>query len=542
MIAVRRNSPKTIGGFFENIALVWVFMVAQKHPFSLSFSPAVWIGPVSLLTLCVLLSQRAVAQPKPSVPAILRNGIQKALDSPGFQRAIKKLQQAKTEFYSPTAADIVHFYDLKGKETGRVQGGFYSFSPSGKGLILMPSDRFPSFSLFDAVGKDLAPLTGEAPTFSPDGQWLYTIEQNFINVYSITGQKLARIEGSLPTFLADSSALTVYDERRHATLFYGTSGQPLGQVTATAPTVSPYWRAIAAQRRSVQTALLDLKNQTTRKAAQLPGELLGFSSDGTRLATFRNPGLIVIADIAGQTLAEFEGAPSLTDGNAELLPAFSPDGRWLTVNEINLEHSVLYDPIQGRKISQLDGIYKGMSPSSDRIATISLQPDLVNKSYLYDMSGKRIAALAGNFNQFSPQGQYLITFTFEQSDPYDIPALGTFHVYDKFGQAVSQVPGVFDSLHKQGEKSPTFSPDETRIVTFSKAGDVLLFDVFGKQLAQFRGIFEGFNRSGQYLIVHTDDTFMLVDHNGQVMSQVKGDYGQFSPDGQQWVVVSRGDS
>jgi hypothetical protein len=105
--------------------------------------------------------------------------LKKIENTPGLEPAIQKLIHKETEWYEALDTDVIHIFDLSGKELTKIKAGFYSISPDGK-LILSRERKENSFQLFNILGNKLNRIQGEAPDFSPNGKCFTTLFKRFI--------------------------------------------------------------------------------------------------------------------------------------------------------------------------------------------------------------------------------------------------------------------------------------------------------------------------------------------------------------------------
>jgi WD40 repeat protein len=462
-------------------------------------------------------------------------------DTPGLEHAIQKFVQKKTEWYEALDTDVIHMFDLSGKELTQIKAAFYSVSPDGN-LIISKTSKQNSFQLFSTTGKKIAQIQGDSPDFSPNSKCFTALSGENVDLYNSSGQKLAQIQGSLGTFSPDGQWLTTYQEKQSQTTITNCiTGQKSATIAGLQPKFSSDGKYVVSMVKNAdrgQTSFL--YTFLGQKVAEFPGEFVDFSLDGKRLATFRSLGNLALLDSSGKMLAQLQGIPSLPGGFTEKLTLFSPDGKRVITKGLDFGTSYLYDANSGKEIAQLEGVFSGTSSDGTRIATATLASTLATgTTQLYDQSGQKISILKGSFAGFSPNSRNLATYTYALKEISEVPIPVTFHVFDVLGKELATVPGVYDPLRKDGEKSPTFSSDGQRIVTFTNTGQVFLFDLSGKAIAKFTGIFEGFSKDGKRLLIRSGDTFQLFDTFGNKIFQTEGVYSQFSPDAQRLLIVSR---
>jgi WD40 repeat protein len=497
------------------------------------FSVFIYIS-IIYLGLCLVAPSEVNAETGDKVP-------RKTEDVPGLKPAIQNLIQKETEWYEALDTDIIHIFNLSGKELSAIKSGFYSMSPDGK-IILSRQAKENSFQAFNILGQKLNQIQGDAPDFSPNGQCFTTLYKENLYLYNSSGQKLKQIQGSLGNFSPDGQWLTAYQEKQsQTTLTNCTTGQKSIEIPGLLPKFSPDGKYIVStvkEPNQGQTSIL--YNVLGQKIAKFPGEFIDFSLDRTRLVILLSSGHLALFDFSGKKLAQLQGLPSLPGGFTGKPTLFSPDGKRVITKGLDFKTSYLYDVISGKEIARLEGIFAGVSPDGNRIATGNFGSVLATgKTQLYDSTGHKILTLEGTFAGFSPSSRHLVTYSYQLSEISKIPISVTFHIFDLSGQELAIVPGVYDPLHKDGEKSPTFSPDGEKIVTFTNTGQVFLFDLSGKEIARFTGIFEGFSKDGKRLLIRSGDTYQLFDSLGKRIFQVEGVYSQFSPDAQRLLIVSR---
>jgi WD40 repeat protein len=462
-------------------------------------------------------------------------------DTPGLESAIQKLGEKKTEWYEALDTDVIHVFDLSGKELTEIKAGFYSLSPDGN-LILSTKQKEESFRLFNIKGQQLAQIQGGSPDFSPNGKCFTTLVGEHIYLYNTSGQKLTQIQGSLGIFSPDGQWLTTSQEKpSQTTLTNCITGKKSVAIAGLLPKFSPDGKYIVSTVKNADTGRTSfLYTSLGQKIAKFTGEFVDFSPDSKRIGTFGGLDNLALLDLSGKKLAQLQGIPSIPGGFTENFTLFSPDGKRVITKGLDFETSYLYDAASGKELSQLEGLFTGISPDGSRITTGNFLSVLVTgTTQLYNSLGQKISTLKGAFAGFSPSSRNLATYSYELKEISELPISVTFHIFDALGKELGTVPGVYDPLHKDGEKSPTFSPDGERIVTFTNTGQVLLFDLSGKAIAKFTGIFEGFSKDGKHVLIRSGDTFQLFNMLGKQIFSIEGVYGQFSPDPEKLLIVSR---
>ncbi|MGK7875984.1 MAG: hypothetical protein AB4426_22610 [Xenococcaceae cyanobacterium] len=175
------------------------------------------------------------------------------------------------------------------------------------------------------------------------------------------------------------------------------------------------------------------------------------------------------------------------------------------------------------------------SPDGQRLVTASFD----QTARLWDAEGKELAVLQGHQSevisaQFSPDGQRLVTASRD----------GTARLWNAEGKELAVLQG-----HQSPVNSAQFSPDGQRLVTASDDGTARLWDAEGKELAVLQGHQNRVNSAqfspdGQRLVTASrDGTARLWDSEGKELAVLKGhqnwvNSAQFSPDGQRLVTAS----
>jgi WD40 repeat protein len=397
--------------------------------------------------------------------------LEKIERTPGLGSAIQKNVRKKTEFYTSLDTDVIHVFDLSGKEFAKIKSGFYSISPDGK-LILSRSSK-NSFHLFDKLGNKISLIQGDYPDFSPNGKCFITLAGDNVNLYNSLGQKLTQVQGRLNSFSIDGQWLTIdQQEKYQTTLIDCASGKKTVKISGLRAKFNPDNQYLVSTLRNLDNSQINfIYNLIGQKISEFSGEFIDFSLDGKRLVASPSLGEFSLLDLSGKQLAQFQGIPVMRSALIEKMSLFSPDGKRAITNGLDFRTSYLYDAASGKEIAQLEGIFVGTSPDGQRIVTSNIISALeTGTTNLYNSLGQKVSTLNGAFAGFSPNSHNLVTCSYKLKEITELPISVTFHIFDVSGKELATVPGVYDPLHRDGEKSPTFSPDGERMVTFTNKG------------------------------------------------------------------------
>jgi hypothetical protein len=106
--------------------------------------------------------------------------------------------------------------------------------------------------------------------------------------------------------------------------------------------------------------------------------------------------------------------------------------------------------LSGKKLAEFEGEMHGFSSNRQRLLTESNFG--TGRYYLFDVAGKKLLQFEGRLAEFSPNGQRVITMLRDKD---------YFQLYDAMGKKLAQLPGTV-------LKSPIFSQNSQRLVTFTE--------------------------------------------------------------------------
>jgi hypothetical protein len=107
---------------------------------------------IAYLSLCLSLPLEVSADTTNKTLKKIEQKLKTIGDTPGLESAIQKFVQKKTEWYEALDTDVIHIFDLSGKELTQIKAAFYSVSPDGN-LIISKTSKQNSFQLFSTTGK-----------------------------------------------------------------------------------------------------------------------------------------------------------------------------------------------------------------------------------------------------------------------------------------------------------------------------------------------------------------------------------------------------
>jgi WD40 repeat protein len=298
--------------------------------------------------------------------------LEKIERTPGLGSAIQKIVQKKTEFYTALDTDIIHVFDLSGKEFTKIKSGFYSISPDGKLILSRNSEN--SFHLFSILGDKISRIQGNSPDFSPNGKCFTTLAGDNINLYSSLGQKLTQVQGRLNSFGLDGQWLAIdQQEKYQTTLIDCASGRKSVKISGLRAKFSLDSQYLVSTLRNLDSSQINfVHNLLGQKISKFPGEFIDFSLDSKRLAVSPSLGELSLLDLSGKQLAQFQGIPVMPSALIKKMSLFSPDGKRAITNGLDFETSYLYDSTSGKEIAQLEGIFVGTSSDGQRIITSNI--------------------------------------------------------------------------------------------------------------------------------------------------------------------------
>ncbi|MBW4522415.1 MAG: TIR domain-containing protein [Scytolyngbya sp. HA4215-MV1] len=488
--------------------------------------------------------------------------------------------------------NIVRVWNIAGQQTAELKGSQYmirsvGFSPNGKRILTASPDDMAA-RIWDLSGHLITELKGHqsqvlSASFSPDGRRILTTTgDGFVQLWQESGQLLVEFKA-------------------HSDSIWSANFSPDGQhfVTASADATARVWdlsgRQIAELKghqagvtqasfspdgKSIVTASDDKTARVWNLSGQLLAELRGhqarvtsisFSPDGQRIATSSDDTTARIWDLSGQLLAELRGH-AYAVSNA----SFSPDGQHIVTASIDKTARVWdLSRLTSPKSAWTASASIFLSPNGQYFLTV---PDDYSSARLWNLSGQRIAELAGGYifaASFSADSKYLVTASND----------ATIQIWDRSGQPIAKFKGpqeqvtsisfspngkyiamasyntiaqVWDRSGKQivelkGHQGAinglSFSPDSQSLVTTSTDKTARVWDLSGRSLAILKGhrdlVWKArFSPNGRYIITAAfDKTARLWTVSGQLMAELKGHQdwvrtADFSPDSQRIVTTS----
>lgn len=180
--------------------------------------------------------------------------------------------------------------------------------------------------------------------------------------------------------------------------------------------------------------------------------------------------------------------------------------------------SFIYD-LMGQQLAALAEGSPRFSSDGKYIVTSSPTSNR-SVSLLYNADGEKVAELSGLSPRFSPDGQRLVTTTASNSRLYHLPS-----------QTVLDLQGRY----------PVFSPDGQRLVTYSAENVSYLYDLEGNLLRELAGRYPKFSADGQWLLANQGDRSYLYSLTTETLTELSGHSPSFSPNRQQVVVTAPGD-
>ena len=330
-----------------------------------------------------------------------------------------------------------------GQETAQIEGQFApfflqgirsGFDPMGQWLALHGGDPL-TCKLFDRSGRATVQLTGTCLKFSPNGQKVIILPNRStrstdlsMQIYDIASRKTARLPASFPRFSPDGKFILLTNNSEDSLSYlYRSSGEKVAELQGKDGRFSPDSQRLLM----VSGNTVSLYNLSGRRIAQLPGTQATFLPKGSQPITFLESenavpgsgfavGETRLFDASGQELALLQGNPSKIKLD-----------RWAGGK----------DPYS--QITE-SGSISILFASSDGQYLVTSDRGI---SYLYQTSGKQIAAVQGTFHQFNSIGQHFMT---QSSD--------RFYLFDIAGKKLAEVERDYPSYEAW------FNPDGQRFV------------------------------------------------------------------------------
>jgi WD40 repeat protein len=272
------------------------------------------------------------------------------------------------------------------------------------------------------------------------------------------------------------------------------------------------WLVTSTSENDGSSWLFDLNGKERLK---LPGIFRGFSHDDSKIITSKSygMGIVRLINIKGKHLPKID--PKEFRG-------FSNDGQRLAISAEgdNSESSMVFD-LNGKNLLTIQGNFRGFSKDRQQLATTNR-----GNSMVFDLNGKALLKqpLPGYIGGFSNNGQYIAI----SAPAGDISSI--VQVFDINGKELLKRPlqGYFSS----------FSHDSQRIAASYSEGDNLMrsmvFDLDGNELLNhpLPGKFSEFSYNGQRLAITSSDNSHLLDTNGKELLKRPGIFSRFSHDDQ----------
>lgn len=337
-------------------------------------------------------------------------------------------------------------------------GQFRAMSSDGSGVITYSAETGKShLQSFD--NSEIAEYEGEFLAFTPDKTGLITYANGQSWLYTLSGEQLKTFTGAPLIFTPDGQGLLTIDDM-------------VGS-----------FRAIAGE---FPLRLYRLDNS---EQADFVGSFHGFMPDGQGLVTVHAGAEGVIS-----TLYSLDGSSQATFTGRFV--AFTPDTQTLITT--GYDRTRLYH-LDGTLKAVLRGRFRESMPSRLHMgaANISRSSGLIpdgqgivtsthNYTWIYDQEGKLQHTLPGDFWNFTPDGQSIITYRFNQQSwlyLLDGELQKTFE-----GQLLAATPngdGFVSQFHAQ---SQLYSNDgvlqatyEGNFLAFTPDGQSLITQHFGEE-------------------------------------------------------------
>ena len=432
-----------------------------------------------------------------------------------LQSLVKKGQSLK-DYPTTTPLLVLQTILDRIREKNQTNNAYYDdFSSDGR---FVTTSNGSNVRLWDFSGQQLAEFEGANPQFSPNNQFLTTVErrddehQNTI-LWDLSGRRIAKFEGSESHFSPDTRYLTTSLSNGHADIFlWDLSGHQIAKFEGGESRFSPDSQHLIVTNGDSNNVLWNLSE---RKSTPIMGEQAQFSADSQYFAT------------------------TFCDTN------LSP------YNDSN-PYTALWN-IFGRQLSTLEGELVLLSPDGKQVITKSDGCGYAESHIL------KLWNLAGfsptNFKQLgrepslvlSPNKKYFVTI----SDINSESGLYRIEAWNWSGERLFELekishsyPTVDFTSDSKNIAMTTFSDDLSASLS-DFLSTIQVIDLTGKQIAEVRGDYlVGFSPDGSRLAITTGDTTTLRDIHGQLLTEFKGHREpigkvQFSSDNQKLITSDR---
>ncbi|RCJ40992.1 hypothetical protein A6770_36650 [Nostoc minutum NIES-26] len=389
----------------------------------------------------------------------------------------------------------------------------------------------------------------DSASFSPDGQYIFTIANKTVKVWNLSGQEIITLKGhqgrvNTASFSSDGQRIvTAADDK--TVKVWNLSGQEIitlkghqGRVNTASFSSDGQRIVTAASDKTVKVwnlsgqAIITLKHKDSVKSASFSRSeqyivTISSQEDKTDNLNDKPPVIAKVWNLSGQEIFSLKTNQSKVDS-----ASFSPDGQRIVIAGDDKTASV-WD-LSGRKILTLkhNDIVRSasFSPNGNYIITTS---DPNNIAQVWDDSGSPIPVFTERENlksvSFSPNQNYIVT----TSEPNNIVKVWNWYR--------GELRNIVNLSHVNPVNSVSFSPDEKHIVTITSDGSARIWLVQPLPLPGYLGSFSPDGK--QILTISLDKTAKIWDLSGQEIATLQGNQdivnsASFSPDGKYILTTS----
>lgn len=272
---------------------------------------------------------------------------------------------------------------------------------------------------------------------------------------------------------------------------YDLQGSLLGSFTGEFQETTPDGQGVITYVHSEGRSYVSPLDGTEPKA--LSGIFQGFTPSDQQLITYdRNRSYLY--DLNGSLIARLEG----------FLRWGTLDGQYLVTDTGNGQSFNLYD-VNGMLQAKYEGVFRGFALYTPQLITT----DRV-RSYLYNFDGTLASTFEGEFHEFSPNGEGLITQTNQSIQPENQPTelltntTSQSHLYGLDGTLQASMTGEFSAF------IAIRPPIEAGIITSDQQSlQSWLYNSQGVQESALEGSFIAFTPDGQSFFTYSDGTSHL---------------------------------
>lgn len=455
-------------------------------------------------------------------------------------------------------ASSLYLWNIQGKLLSELRGGRIArFSPDGN-FILTVGYADKTGRLWDRQGKALAELQHkgdiDSAEFSPDGNQILTASRDdTAQLWDIRGNPVVTLQhGSRlmsAEFSSDGRHIVTTNFRSHIAHLWDRKGNLIarienysddyGHVELDSAKFSPDGSLILTQAQGMRRFWdREGKYLAIFQAYNSYANTTEFSPDSRYIITASDDGTARVWDRQGNATVVLQHKQPVK--RAE----FSPNGKYILTTSWSSwgDKTIRIWDRSGKPLAAFrrEDKVAGVEVSADGSQILVWGDDtarLWNTSVSVAAQTQQIGALQ-NFNQgvaernaqmtlleheqavgsaeFSPDGRYILTTTFNGMEP---------RLWDRRGNLLATLRG-----HVQSVQSAKFSPDGSTILTTGLDNTARLWNKQGNSLSVFPsygGARATFSPDGRYILTSSG----LMDQAGKLVAEFRGQSAVLSPDG-----------